>query len=268
MSYLERYVRGAQAQVWDELVAAGPRVREEPLAAHAWAVARETMRRVSRGKRCGACGTTATCCACACPPSVIPSAMAGSRRRTPRLPRGKRRCGRPPIRRSRSRSLTTWSAKLVRSRCRSMPSMRWSGYALVGGVNFVGTAPPDWGLDIHADPLYVYPITAALDEYAEWAEAAHREPAAARMGDLGPFPFRVPIAPAALHKYNISGGMWYHIRLPNAALDAHREAEPHATTFVQYLRSAFEWGGFPGLQFAPTCPEEVLMFLREGLLPM
>lgn len=44
-SFLERYKRGEHEQVWDELVALGSGVREEPVYADALAVARETMRR-------------------------------------------------------------------------------------------------------------------------------------------------------------------------------------------------------------------------------
>jgi hypothetical protein len=44
-SFLERYERGEYEQVWEELLALGAAVREEPLYADALAVARETMRR-------------------------------------------------------------------------------------------------------------------------------------------------------------------------------------------------------------------------------
>lgn len=44
-SFLERYERGEHEQVWEELLALGAAVREEPLYADALAVARETMRR-------------------------------------------------------------------------------------------------------------------------------------------------------------------------------------------------------------------------------
>jgi hypothetical protein len=47
-SFLERYERGEHEQVWDELVALGAAVREEPVYTEALAVARETMRRARR----------------------------------------------------------------------------------------------------------------------------------------------------------------------------------------------------------------------------
>jgi hypothetical protein len=48
MSYLERYQHGEYVQVWEELIALGDRVREEPVYSDACAVARETM---ERGRR-------------------------------------------------------------------------------------------------------------------------------------------------------------------------------------------------------------------------
>jgi hypothetical protein len=44
--YLARYLAGEHEKVWEELVALGPAVREEPVLSDAAAVARETMRRV------------------------------------------------------------------------------------------------------------------------------------------------------------------------------------------------------------------------------
>ena len=44
-SYLERYQQGEHVEVWQELVALGDQVCEEPLYSDAYAVAQETMRR-------------------------------------------------------------------------------------------------------------------------------------------------------------------------------------------------------------------------------
>ncbi len=46
LPFFERYLAGEHTQVWSELVALGPAVRQEPNAADALAVAYETMRRV------------------------------------------------------------------------------------------------------------------------------------------------------------------------------------------------------------------------------
>src|SRR5688572_6555873 len=48
MKYLERYRAGEYEQVWNELQSLGSRVRYEPDASQAQAVATETMRRVRR----------------------------------------------------------------------------------------------------------------------------------------------------------------------------------------------------------------------------
>jgi hypothetical protein len=48
LRFLDRYLGGEYETVWEELVASGARVREQPLAADAWAVALETMERVRR----------------------------------------------------------------------------------------------------------------------------------------------------------------------------------------------------------------------------
>jgi hypothetical protein len=46
MNYLERYINGEQQQVWAELIAMGGNIRKETLYREAYAVVRETMRRV------------------------------------------------------------------------------------------------------------------------------------------------------------------------------------------------------------------------------
>jgi len=59
----------------------------------------------------------------------------------------------------------------------------------------------------------------------------------------------------------------YTIRLPDAAADARLAGEPREVTFVEYLRIAFRWGGFPGWERESARPEE-LTRLTEGLLPI
>ncbi len=53
------------------------------------------------------------------------------------------------------------------------------------------------------------------------------------------------ISPDARHKANTSGGDPYTIVIPNGCADAPLQWESHNTTFVNYLRITFEWGGFP-----------------------
>ena len=54
------------------------------------------------------------------------------------------------------------------------------------------------------------------------------------------------VAPDALHKANISGGDPYMIAVPAPVADAPLEGYAHDVTFVEYLRIAIGWGGFPG----------------------
>lgn len=60
----------------------------------------------------------------------------------------------------------------------------------------------------------------------------------------------------------------YGIRLPAEGADAALNNEPHQTHFVDYLRIAFRWGGFPGWENRSRRPEKELRFLSEGLLPI
>lgn len=60
----------------------------------------------------------------------------------------------------------------------------------------------------------------------------------------------------------------YDLRLPAECADAALKNEPHQTHFVDYLRIAFRWGGFPGWENQQRRPEKELRFLNDGLLPI
>jgi hypothetical protein len=249
-TFLARYEAGEHERVWEELAALGARVRDEPIHGDALAVARETMRRARHNIT-----------------ALIPRLEAlGYHLGYDWLDEDERSfaTGQPPaFTPPRADAL----ARIVELEVLAGPlplSLR-AWYETVGAVNLVGAAPTSWHLAEGADPLYVYPIEVALAEYAEWHEA-HTAWAA---GDLpfDPGPFRVPIAPDYLHKYNISGGMWYHIVVPNPAADAVLEAEDHEARFVPYLRLCFRWGGLPGLAFADVTAPELALLTRD-LLPL
>ena len=109
----------------------------------------------------------------------------------------------------------------------------------VGSIDFTG-AHPKWKGCEYPDPIVVFPSYAGdeLDEFLEDREERLR----------CNFPYQVPIAPDAKHKANVSGGMWYNLRVPAAADDPPLNDEPHRTTFVNYLELAARWAGFPGLE--------------------
>jgi hypothetical protein len=58
----------------------------------------------------------------------------------------------------------------------------------------------------------------------------------------------------------------YGIEVPSSGADALFE-DWHKTSFVNYLRIAFQWGGFPGWERYSQRPEKEIAHLREGLLP-
>jgi hypothetical protein len=53
-----------------------------------------------------------------------------------------------------------------------------------------------------------------------------------------------------------------------ATLDAVIENEPHGLGFVDYLRLAFEWGGFPGYADMPDKAPALIYRLKDRLLPI
>jgi hypothetical protein len=60
----------------------------------------------------------------------------------------------------------------------------------------------------------------------------------------------------------------YNLRLPAAAADVVLNNVLHQTHFVDYLRTTFRWGGFPGWENQSRRPEKELRLLSEGLLPI
>jgi hypothetical protein len=98
-----------------------------------------------------------------------------------------------------------------------------------------------------ADPLVVQPY------FEEWEDGE------------GEGLLELSLAPDDLHKANISGGDPYGMRIPNAAADG-VFSDWNQAYFVEYLRIAFRWGGFPGFARTTQRPELELAYLAEGLL--
>ena len=253
-TFLLRYIDGEYDRVWAELVALGPAVREEPLASDAYAVARETMRRaggnvdriIRRLRDIGYRFEHA-------PVSewvpnlavhVPPAPDAGER-----IAHLEATAGMLPL------SLRAW-------------------YEEVGSVSLMGRHP-DWDPHAYPDPLVVEGLEGWEFEYECWQDAQEQDPEY-------PYPFPLPIAPDALHKQNVSGGEPYGIDLPCAGADASLLfLWQEETTFVEYLRICFQWGGFPGWastqgerglppEWTPYLvrPREHLAYLSADLLPI
>jgi hypothetical protein len=120
----------------------------------------------------------------------------------------------------------------------------------VGGINWVWDyrteeEAPDLGVGLRLaemDPLCVDPPCAMQYLFEEWEEQKNQPDP-----DLVD-PFRIDLAPDYLHKANISGGAPYCIVVPCTAADPIFADERHKLPFIDYLRLAFRWAGFPGLE--------------------
>ncbi|MFO0740471.1 MAG: HEAT repeat domain-containing protein [Labilithrix sp.] len=79
-------------------------------------------------------------------------------------------------------------------------------------------------------------------------------------------PFLLEVAPDYLHKQDISGGPSYALELPPIddleSVDPELLWERHRKTLVGYLRHAFTWGGFPGLDPSTEEPDSIHVNLR------
>ena len=122
-------------------------------------------------------------------------------------------------------------------------------WRVVGGINWVwdynaSVAQPTLGFDLppeEHDALCVDApgsISYLFDEWME--EKASHEP------DLL-HPFSIYLAPDDYTKANISGGGPYCIEVPFLGADPLFADERHGLPFLDYLRLAFRWAGFPGL---------------------
>ena len=151
-------------------------------------------------------------------------------------------------------------------------------YEQVGGVSLMGSDPvlnavdfsnrgvlqqfqslmqgampiPTAGEEYAPDPLVIYPLDALMD-FADDEGGDGEE-------------LQLVISPDDLHKANISGDAYY-IKLPDARADFEFD-DWHKTTFVNYLRKVFQWGGFPGWERSKNPPNKELAELSEGLLPL
>jgi hypothetical protein len=137
----------------------------------------------------------------------------------------------------------------------------------VGDVNLAGAHPRLCFWDqtsfpgVHADPLMVVPRL-FIFEIEDWYEGRDaNEPFDALVGWDAKAKARLVVDDEQLD-------YGYTIELPNAAADAPLKGAPHNTTFVDCLRLAFRWGGFPGWAQSKDPPQKELALLTDGLLPI
>jgi hypothetical protein len=129
----------------------------------------------------------------------------------------------------------------MEERVGTLPTALRAWYLEVGEVNLMGTPPAGW-CD-YPDPLVVQaPVAYVLGEREAW------ELDRGTRWDRGPFV--IDFAPDYLHKGNVSGGAPYSIAVTGDGVDGCVLWERHQTTFVNYLRIAFQAGGMPGFGFS------------------
>lgn len=246
MSFLDRYTSGERERVWSDLVALGHQARHAAYFGDAYAVAKETMRRVRRNVE------------------VLVERLTGlgyefARPEAAHI---------PPDGAAIERIVA------IEDSLGPLPLSLRAFYEVVGSVDF--TQSWDQLVQYHRpereragdlqilgeeDPLVVAPLT----------ELVEAEASAGRVY----FCF----AADEFHKANYSGGENYHVWLPDPRADFEivgmYEIEER---FVEYLRATFSWGGFRGR--VDTLEEDesrcrkiepklgVVRSLSEGLLPI
>lgn len=219
----DRYLVGEHRKVWEELVALGHLVRQDPHAADALAVAYETMSRVRANVR-----------------------TIAARLKALGYEKGK---DHDPLHRPPSAETRKLIARLEKE-VRGMPLSLRAFYDVVGAVDWTGhhsaIAPPDGA--VNPDPLVVEDIQTVLG-YCEDGE------------DAG----LIFIADDDVRKAGGRGSGGYAIEVPDLGADGKLTGERHDVYFVEYLRVAFRFGGFPGYDGIDSRPAE-LAGLSRGLL--
>jgi|GEM_PF-1165297 len=113
---------------------------------------------------------------------------------------------------------------------------------------------------IKSDPLIVDSITVPSTEFT-WAE----DPEPDWEGDV----FAAEVSVSGLSRPGARSAKFYFMPLgADLVSDAPLLNEENNTTFVNYLRAAFRWGGFPGLENDPLDDETKadIVLLTEGLV--
>lgn len=246
-SFLSRYLDGEHEQVWAELLALGEQVREEPLYSDALAVAHETMRRVRYNielliPRLKAIGYHFYRYGVDIYRDFTPEGSEEAHREMPIFA--------PPT------EDVDDLIKAIEHRGGILPLSLKAFYRVVGTVNLGGTHP-NWGNCNRLDSLEVHSAKLGLlgcDQYGIEDETTRR--------------YSVPIAPDEFLKGGAGGAGPYTIPLGIVIADAPLEGEWHETTFVNYLRICFRWGGMPGLERCLQPPMKDIANLIEDFLPI
>jgi hypothetical protein len=240
--FLDRYLKGEYEEVWADLLDLGSKIREEPLYIDALAVTRETMTRVRYNIE------------------LLIDRLAnlgyqfGTYRNGQYKVEGYLGPHNPPVADIEMRIINYQRLEGISV----IPLSLRIFWEMVGSIDLTGWYP-SW--PSNSDPLVVFPAEAIESNYYIWRSQVEE-------GEPDVKFYRVPLAPDYYHKDNVSGGEGYKMQVPNAAIDGFLENEGHDTTFVNYLRLAFRYGGFPGIQADNLSFTDVITKLTDKLMPI
>jgi len=232
---LARYRKGEHDEVWRDLESLGERVREPRYLEPARAVARETMQRARRNIE-----TIVSRLHDMNYRFCVLEAPAPRRRNQPFV---------PPA------AGVAKQLKKIERQGMVLPLSLEAWVEQVGSVNLMGAHPTLCFLgdeegfpNVFADPLMVdVPLGhLAGEDAADGIDCVIAPDDGAKAGDADPD--------------------FYFVRLPDSRADTKLRGERHKTNFVNYLRLAFRWGGFPGWERYEERPQKELAALTEGLL--
>lgn len=131
----------------------------------------------------------------------------------------------------------------------------------IGSVDFCGTHP-EWSRtgyagirdnDEHYEPWYTDPlcIGVSIDSILSEFDDDTIE--------------TVDLAPDCITKANVSGNGPISVHCLSQRFDDVLIGQTGCFTLLSYLRHAFEWSGFPGFEYIPDAPTEMLQAWSQGL---
>ena len=251
-TYLQRYIEGEHEAVWDELLALGPAIREEPLYTDALAVARETMTRVrynvellvARLRTNGYKFWSKE-------PYISPPAEIDEQ-----IVRLEERVGVIPL------SVRLWY-EIVGRVDLSGTHPKWKIDGGSSGTGFRSSKPfvETYALqinDIRNQPQVLRYRTEASLRFSEDATASEIRQALADP-TWENFAFTDPTFVLVIVKDAANGTIGDVMDVPNQAIDGYINPGDRQELFVKYLRRSFKWGGFPGFAYV----DEILRKERD-----
>jgi hypothetical protein len=152
----------------------------------------------------------------------------------------------------------------LETRIGALPLSICAFYELVGSVNLAGRFA-EWETlahheeEVKTDYLQVFSIDEWFASDFEFEEDHYND------GTV-----YLEISIDDFTKAGFSGGEPYAIKVPNASFDAPIEDAWFEATFIQYLRTSFQWGGFLGLSRYQLSPNlsEMIQYLSKDLIPI